>query len=290
MIQRRRTQIRLAQRAYRQRKETTISGLNNRVASLEKTIEDMQKTFLEFNDIALASGIQKGAPALAGHLKSTVERLSELAKSSTEESDVEEDENDPGRSAQPIAAQSRGGRQGPEPVSMLGYQATFGEEEDEEDEDAGEIAAPSARVLLDNHLPLSEWTETETMQQLRSKDPNSTTKGLNKNTKPVPHGWVDVLDNSIERFMRRKGLFLDGQFSIASGPHDPSLGSEERANLSSPSLNSSGGPHTPDSTDASWPIDPYPCAHQSFWNEETTALRVSGMDTNDFFEYWKARL
>ena len=245
----------------------------------------MQKTFLEFNDIAIASGIQKGAPALAGHLKSTVERLSELAKSSTEESDVEEDENDPGRSVQPIAAQSRGGRQGPEPVSMLGYQATFGEEEeDEEEEDAGEIAAPSARVLLDNHLPLSEWTETETMQQLRSKDPNPSTRAPIKTTKPVVQGWVDVLDSSIVRFLRRKGIFLDGQFSIASGPHDPSLGCEEKAILNSPSLNSSGGPHTPDSTDASWPIEPYPYAHQSFWNE-TNALKVSGMDTNDFFEH-----
>ena len=242
----------------------------------------MQKTFLEFNDIAVASGIQKGAPALAGHLKSTVERLSELAKSSTEESDVEEDENDPRRSVQPIAAQSRGGRQGPEPVSMLGYQATFGEEEDEEEEDAGEIAAPSARVLRDNHLPLSEWTETETMQQLRSKDPSPSTRGLNKNTTPVLQSWVDVLDNSIERFLRRKGLILDGPFS---GPNERSLGSEERAILSSPSLNSSAGPHTPDSTDASWPIEPYPCAHQSFWNEETNALRVSGMDPTDFFEY-----
>ena len=244
----------------------------------------MQKTFLEFNDRAVASGIQKGAPALAGHLKSTAERLSELAKSSAEESDVEEDENDPGRSVQPKAAQSRSGRQGPEPVSMLGYQATFGEEEDEEEEDAGEIAAPPARVLLDNHLPLSGWTGTETMQQLRSKDPNPSTRGLNNNIKPVQQGWVDVLDISIEQFLRSKGLFLDGQFSVASGPHDPSLGSEERALLSSPSLNSSGGPQTPDSTDASWPNEPYPCAHQSFWNENTNALRVSDMDTNDFFE------
>ena len=243
----------------------------------------MQKTFLEFNDIAIASGIQKGAPALAGHLKSTAERLSELAKSSAEESDVEEDENDPGRSVQPIAAQSRGGRQGPGAVSMLGYQATYGEEEDEEEEDAGEIAAPPARVLLDNHLPLSEWTGTETMQQLRSKDPNPSTRGLNNNIKPVQQGWVDVLDHSIEQFLRRKGLFRDGQFSVASGSLDTSLGSEERALLSSPSLNSSGGPRTPDSTDASWPVEPYPGAHQSLWNEKTKALRTSGMDTNGFF-------
>ena len=64
--QRRRTQIRLAQRAYRQRKETTIAGLNKRVASLEQTIDDMNKIFLDFNDRAIASGIQNWKPALAG--------------------------------------------------------------------------------------------------------------------------------------------------------------------------------------------------------------------------------
>lgn len=267
LIQRRRTQIRLAQRAYRQRKETTISGLNSRVTSLEKTIEDMHKTFLEFNDRAITSGIQKGAPALAGYLKSTAERLSELAKSSAEESEIEEDENDPGRSVQPMAAQARSRRQGrdlgPEPASMLGYQTTFGEEEDGEEEDAGEIAAPPARFLLDNNLPLSNWTGAENVQQLRSEGPKSNTQGPDNNIRPVQQNWDDVLDNNIEHFLRSKGLYLDGQYSVAFGPNDPSLGSEEIPLLAvqspycSPSLNSSGGPHTPESADAHWPHEPY---------------------------------
>ena len=50
---RRRTQIRLAQRAYRNRKETTISALKKRVGELERTIEKMNKSFLKFHDNAI---------------------------------------------------------------------------------------------------------------------------------------------------------------------------------------------------------------------------------------------
>ena len=291
MIQRRRTQIRLAQRAYRQRKETTISGLNGRVTTLEKTIEDMHKTFLEFNDRAIAAGIQKGAPALAGHLKSTAERLSELAKNSTEESEAEEDENDPVRSVQPVAAVPRSRRQGgelaPGPVSMLGYQATFGEEEDEEEEDAGEIAAPRAQFELDNHLPLSDWTGTEDMQQLRNEGPRSHTQRLS-NIRPVlpRRNFIDV-PNNIEQFLRNKGLYSNGRYSLPCDPIDPSLGSREtslpavNSPYYSPSLNSSGGPHTPESTDGHWPNDAYSSRHDYLWNESTRVSKASDVDMNE---------
>ncbi|CAD6593266.1 MAG: hypothetical protein ASARMPREDX12_006966 [Alectoria sarmentosa] len=299
--ERRRTQIRLAQRAYRQRKETTISGLNDRVASLEKTVEDMHKTFLEFNDRAIASGIQKGAPALAGHLKSIAERLGELAKNSTEESDGEEDENDPGRSIQPVAAEPSSRRQGRElglePTSMLGYQTTFGEEEDEEEEDAGEITIPPAQ--LDN-LPLSDRLGTEYMQQLRSENPKPNTRGIN-HVRPVQQNWVDVMDNNIEQFLRSKGLYVDGQYSVAEtfgyvGPTDPSLGSEEtplpavKSPYRSPSINSSGGPHTPQSTDAHGPNEPYLRGHHLFWNDTTNVSKASHMDMNVSFDDPSIRL
>lgn len=52
---RRRTQIRLAQRAYRHRKETTISNLRQRVETLEATIALMNTTFLTLNDDLLRS-------------------------------------------------------------------------------------------------------------------------------------------------------------------------------------------------------------------------------------------
>ncbi len=258
----------------------------------------MHKTFLDFNDRAIASGIQKGAPALAGHLKSTAERLSELAKNSAEESDVEEDENDLGRSVQPVAAGPRSRRQGkelgPEPASMLGYQTTFGEEEDEEEEDAGEIAAPPAQFELDNNLPLSDWTGTE-MQQLRNEGPKSNARGLN-NIRPVQQNWVDVLDNNIEQFLRNRGLYLDGQYSVAFDPIDPSLGSEEtplpavNSPYRSPSLNSSGGPHTPESTDVYWLNKPYSGGNHIFWNETTNVSEASDMDMTNSFDDPSIRL
>ena len=255
----------------------------------------MHKTFLEFNDRAIASGIQKGAPALAGYLKVTAERLNELAKNSTEESDAEEDENDAGRSIRPVAPEPRSRPQGrvlgPGAGSALGYQAGFGEEEDEEDEDAGEIAAPSVPFQLDNLLPLSDWTGTENIQQLRNKGPQSNTQGRN-NIRPVParHNLVDVLDNKVEQFLRSKGLYRDGQYSVPFSPIDPSLGSDEKSLASmsspyySPSLNSSGGPHTPRSTDVHWPNETYSRRNHIFSNESTNVPKTSDTDMGDYFD------
>ena len=267
----------------------------------------MHKTFLEFNERAITSGIHKGAPALARDLKSTAEKISELAKNSTEESDGEEDENDPGRSMQPVATEPRSilrGRElGPEPVSMLGYQATYGEEEDEEQEDTGEITIPLAQ--LDN-LPMSDWIGTELMQQLPSEGPRSNTWGLN-DIRPVQQKWVDVLDNDIEQFLRSKGLYLEGQFSVAEnsgpvgpvgpvGPIDHSLVSEEaplpavNSPYSSPSMTSSGGPHTPQSVDAHWPNEPYSSGNQFFWNDTMQVSKASDADINVSFDDLSIRL
>ena len=269
----------------------------------------MHKTFLEFNDRAIASGIQNGAPALAGQLKSTAERLSELAKTSTEESDIEEDENedDPSRSVQPVAAEPRsrwqGRESGPAPVSMLGYQTTFGEEEDEEEDDAGEIAAPPAQFELDNNLPQSDWTGTESMQQLRSDGPQRNTQSFN-NIRPAQRKWIDVLDNNNEQFLGSKGLYLDGHNSVAFGPIDPSFRSEETPlpalsfSYPSPSPNSSGGPHTPLHTPphtpkckhAYWRETPCSSGSHVFWNETMNLFETSDVDMNDCFDDAGTRL
>lgn len=255
----------------------------------------MHKTFLDFNDRAIAAGIQKGAPALAGHLRSTAERLSELAKNSNEESEVEEDEHDSMRSVQPMAAKARsqrqGGALGQEPVSMLGYQATLGEEEDEEEEDAGEIAAPLAYSELDYHLPLSEWTGTENMQQLRNEDPKSNPQSLD-NTRPLlnQQKWVDVLDDNIEQFLRSKGLYLDGQYSVPFDPTDAPLGLQVTplSAVSSPycsaSLYSSEGPYTPESTDGHWPNEAYSSRHDNSWNESANVSKASDRNMKESFD------
>ena len=86
---RRRTQIRLAQRAYRQRKETTISGLNKRVISLEQTIQDMHTVFSAFEDEATAAGVRSWNPVLAASLDRSAAAFTELAKNGVHDPDAE---------------------------------------------------------------------------------------------------------------------------------------------------------------------------------------------------------
>ena len=75
--ERRRTQIRLAQRAYRQRKETTISALKTQVAELQETIAEMNKAFLRFNDAVMNVGVSS---EVAKELKSVTQQFVLYAK------------------------------------------------------------------------------------------------------------------------------------------------------------------------------------------------------------------
>lgn len=61
--ERRRTQIRLAQRAYRTRKETTISELKGQVSELQSAINHMSKTFSQLHDNLFDSGVLNSLPA-----------------------------------------------------------------------------------------------------------------------------------------------------------------------------------------------------------------------------------
>ncbi|EXJ61814.1 hypothetical protein A1O7_02244 [Cladophialophora yegresii CBS 114405] len=88
---RRRTQIRLAQRAYRHRKETTISALKQKVTALQNTIEQMNKTFLTLHDNMVDAGILASHYALARQLQSATEEFVALSKIASPESDDEEE-------------------------------------------------------------------------------------------------------------------------------------------------------------------------------------------------------
>jgi GAF domain-containing protein len=86
---RRRTQIRLAQRAYRHRKETTISALKQQVAALQATIEQMNKTFLDLHDNLIEAGITTSHVRVARQLKMATQEFVSLAKIAEEENDNE---------------------------------------------------------------------------------------------------------------------------------------------------------------------------------------------------------
>ncbi|KAJ4366192.1 hypothetical protein N0V83_007827 [Neocucurbitaria cava] len=103
---RRRTQIRLAQRAYRQRKETTIASLKSQSTQLHSIIEQMNKTFLRLNESALQSGLLQLNPGLAQEFKHVTETFSNLAKTANEGRYDGDEEHEEG--AENVAEESSG--------------------------------------------------------------------------------------------------------------------------------------------------------------------------------------
>ncbi|KAK2029031.1 BZIP family transcription factor [Colletotrichum zoysiae] len=86
---RRRTQIRLAQRAYRNRKETAIQLLEKKVDELRKTNEEMSKEFMRLYDFAVSRGMHESTPEFGRQLQATTEKFVTLARRTSE--DVEKD-------------------------------------------------------------------------------------------------------------------------------------------------------------------------------------------------------
>ncbi|KAE8133583.1 hypothetical protein BDV38DRAFT_295978 [Aspergillus pseudotamarii] len=61
-IQRHRKQLRIAQQAYRKRKETTIVNLQARVQERESGIEELSESFLSFSNLLFEAGILENQP------------------------------------------------------------------------------------------------------------------------------------------------------------------------------------------------------------------------------------
>ncbi|KAK0122689.1 hypothetical protein ONS96_009725 [Cadophora gregata f. sp. sojae] len=87
---RRRTQIRMAQRAYRHRKETTITSLEKQVQDLRGTNEEMSNIFISLYDFAVGKGLLQREPEFGQQLQSTTERFLALAKATVHEDSHEE--------------------------------------------------------------------------------------------------------------------------------------------------------------------------------------------------------
>ncbi|KUI53618.1 AP-1-like transcription factor [Cytospora mali] len=83
--ERRRTQIRLAQRAYRSRKESAIQSLERKVQDLQETNEEMSNAFMKLHDFAVSLGMLEKAPEFARELRATTEKFLSLARKSSED-------------------------------------------------------------------------------------------------------------------------------------------------------------------------------------------------------------
>ncbi|KAL7800920.1 hypothetical protein V8C43DRAFT_179831 [Trichoderma afarasin] len=121
---RRRTQIRLAQRAYRHRKDTAITTLEQKVKDLEASNEAMSKEFTKFYDIILAEGIFDIAPHAAPRLRLIADRLLRIS-SMVGTSSITSPDSD-----ESIVAKPGAGRKGANDIAMsLGSQSSILEPE-----------------------------------------------------------------------------------------------------------------------------------------------------------------
>ncbi|KAJ4266543.1 hypothetical protein NW762_004531 [Fusarium torreyae] len=107
---RRRTQIRLAQRAYRNRKDTAITTLEDKVKELEDANESMGKEFMNFFDFVLSQGMLEGAPEVARRLNDTTRKFLSLTRKSAEDSN----RDDQDETTAPIQEHNRAPIQPPE--------------------------------------------------------------------------------------------------------------------------------------------------------------------------------
>ncbi|KAM0269269.1 hypothetical protein ACHAQH_009784 [Verticillium albo-atrum] len=82
---RRRTQIRLAQRAYRGRKEEAILDLMKQVEELKRTNEQMSNAFMRLYDYAMSQGMPKSLPEFGRQLQATTQTFLALAQSTSEQ-------------------------------------------------------------------------------------------------------------------------------------------------------------------------------------------------------------
>lgn len=79
-IQRRRKQLRVAQQAYRRRKDTAIDNLQTRVQGLESGIEDLSQSFLSFTNLLLEADLLEGHPHITSELQKITRQCVSLAK------------------------------------------------------------------------------------------------------------------------------------------------------------------------------------------------------------------
>lgn len=79
VLKRRRTQIRLAQRAYRHRKDAAITTLEKRVQELEKANNDISKDFDAFFGTLVSERLLDGAPRALQRLSSIANKIAAAA-------------------------------------------------------------------------------------------------------------------------------------------------------------------------------------------------------------------
>ncbi|KAJ6126922.1 hypothetical protein N7523_002534 [Penicillium sp. IBT 18751x] len=88
--ERRRKQLRVAQQAYRRRKENTISNLQTRVQEMEVGIEEISQSFLSFSNLLIQEDLLARYPRIASALQNITRKCVALAKQGCDEDETSE--------------------------------------------------------------------------------------------------------------------------------------------------------------------------------------------------------
>ena len=174
--QRRRTQIRLAQRAYRQRKENTISSLQDQVARLQSTIEDMNKAFLTLNGKLVGSNLLRMDPGLARDLRDATQQFISLARGAGSDG-TESDYSDAPAAPSPTRKVSIANILSPVPGSKvvdigLGYLKIL--DDSSNGTEPAQAEAPLQEHSFNAHIPLPVLSPVQALQPAKLSSPDFT--------------------------------------------------------------------------------------------------------------------
>jgi hypothetical protein len=104
----------MAQRAYRHRKETTITSLEKQVQDLRGTNEEMSNIFINLYDFAVSKGLLQREPEFGQQLQSTTERFLALAKSTVNDEEIHDEHSKDGKSEPETGRKTKKARTTPE--------------------------------------------------------------------------------------------------------------------------------------------------------------------------------
>jgi hypothetical protein len=106
----------MAQRAYRHRKETTITSLEKQVQDLRGTNEEMSNIFISLYDFAVSKGLLQREPEFGHQLQSTTERFLALAKSTANDEENHDEHSKDGKSEPESGRKTKKAKTSPEKV------------------------------------------------------------------------------------------------------------------------------------------------------------------------------
>ncbi|KAI3546902.1 BZIP family transcription factor [Colletotrichum filicis] len=228
---RRRTQIRLAQRAYRNRKETAIQSLEKKVDELRRTNEEMSKEFMKLYDFAVSKGMHESTPEFGRQLQATTEKFVSLARKTSEEPEKEgdvlpsqENDGDVEEVGGPAGGQERGSEKSPsaeiaKPIEQVIYDVLSSEQPQQHQ------LQSTPRTLAMTAVHTTSWAPDS-----QSHMPHSTLSqapmGYEIVTEPTPDNASFPFGMSYKHSLDQPGTFdllanqpfSDSLFNILSSP------------------------------------------------------------------------